>query len=224
MTDNVHQYGFRWAYNANGKDMPEPELMDVASGVNFTIPGNATNLNLNVGDPVFLTAGFLNIAQGNESSGTSQAPWGVVVGMGPVGFFNGTRMVRQTFLQSGCAYGAANIDRISQVLVVPFSAGMWEIDVDDNTTATTRAAYQALVGQNCDHQNYPNSQGFLNAQLACNPMLNIASHAAATATLSMRIRGISKNFANQDLTGKFVKLIVSVNKGQGNYFTNVGDS
>lgn len=223
MSDNQHFYGFRWAYNANGKDMPKPELMDVATGANFTVSGDATNLNLNVGDPVALAStGFLTLMGGNENSQTSQAGWGVVVGMGPVGFWNGTRMVRQTFLQSGCSYGASSVDRISQVLVVPFSAGMWEIDCDDNTTATTRAAYQALVGENCDHQLVPNSQGFLDAQLAVNPMLNIASHAAATTTLSMRIRGISKSFANQDFSGKFVKLIVSVNKGQEAFYTNAG--
>jgi len=223
MSDNTHFYGFRWAYNANGKDMPKPELMDVGSGVNFTVSGNATNLNLNVGDPVaLLSTGFITLAGGNENGQTSQAAWGVVVGMGPVGFFNGTRMVRQSFLQSGCTYTAGNVDRISQVLVVPFSAGMWEIDVDDNTTATTQAGYQAFVGENCDHQLVPNAQGFVNAQLAANPVLNIASHAAATTTLSMRIRGISKNFANQDFSGKFVKLIVSVNKGQENYFTSAG--
>lgn len=223
MANNTHNYGFRWAYNANGKDMPKPELMDVASGANFTVSGDATNLNLNVGDPVaLLSTGFVTLMGGNENGQTSQAGWGVVVGMGPVGFWNGTRMVRQSFLQSGCNYTAGNVDRISQVLVVPFSAGMWEIDVDDNTTATTQALYQALVGENCDHRLTPNSQGFLDAQLAANPMLNIASHAAATTTLSLRIRGLSKNFANTDFSGTFVKLIVSINKGQESFYTNAG--
>lgn len=222
MANNSHVYGFRWATNANGMSQPKPELMAVASGQNFLVSGDATNLNLNVGDPVaLLSSGFVTLAGGNENGQTSQAAWGVVVGMGPVGFFNGTRMVRQNFLQSGATWGT-NIDRMSQVLVVPFSAGVWEIDVDDNTTATTQLGYQAFVGENCDHRLTPNSQGFLDAQLAANPMLNIASHAAATTTLSMRIRGISSNFANQDYSGTFVKLLVSVNKGQENYFTNAG--
>lgn len=220
---NARVYGFRWAQNANGMSQPKPELMDVASGQNFLVSGDATNLNLNVGDPVALQAsGFITLAGGNENGQTSQAAWGVVVGFGPVGFWNGTRMVRQNFLQSGCNYGAGFVDRISQVLVVPFSAGVWEIDVDDNVTATTQATYQAFVGENCDHRLASNSIGFVSAQLAANPVLNIASHAAATTTLSMRIRGISKNFANQDLSQTFVKLLVSVNKGQENYFTNAG--
>lgn len=223
MANNAKVYGFRWAQNANGMSQPKPEIMATASGANFTVSGNATNLNLNVGDPVaLLSTGFITLAGGNENSQTSQAAWGVVVGFGPAGFWNGTRMVRQNFLQSGCAYGAGNVDRMSEVLVVPFSAGVWEIDVDDNTTATTQATYQALIGENCDHQLYPNAQGFTNAQLAANPMLNIASHAAATTTLSMRIRGISRNFSNQDFSGTNVKLLVSINKGQENYFTNAG--
>lgn len=222
MANNSHVYGFRWATNANGMSQPKPELMAVASAQNFNVSGDATNLNLNVGDPVALLAsGFVTLAGGNENSQTSQAAWGVVVGMGPVGFFNGTRMVRQNFLQSGCTWGT-NIDRMSQVYVVPFSAGVWEIDMDDNTTATTQLGYQAFVGENCDHRLASNSQGFVSAQLAANPVLNIASHAAATTTLSMRIRGISSNFANQDYSGTFVKLLVSVNKGQENFFTNAG--
>lgn len=222
MANNTHVYGFRWATNINGMSQPKPELLAVDSGANFNVSGNATNLNLNVGDPVRLTTnGTVQLAGGNENSQTSQAPWGVVVGMGPVGFFNGTRMVRQQFLQSGCTYGT-KVDFQSQVLVVRFSAGIWEIDVDDNVTATSYLAYQALIGENCDHQLVPNGQGFTNAQLAANPVLNIASHNPATTTLSMRITGISTNFANQDYSGTFVKLLVGVNKGQEPFYTNVG--
>lgn len=222
MANNTKNYGFRWIGNLYGQGIPKPMLMAVDSAINFNVSGNATNLNLNYGDPVRLTAnGTVTLAGGNENSQTSQAPWGVVVGFGPVGFFNGTRMVRQNFLQSGCTYGTS-VDRQSQVYVVPFSMGYWEIDADDNVTATSYLAYQAFIGENCDHQNYPNAQGFVNAQLAANPMLNIASHNPATTTLSMRIYAISPNFANQDYTGTNVKLVVGVNKGQEPFYTNVG--
>ena len=222
MANNTHLYGFRWAVNWNGKPQPQGVEMAVASAANFTVSGNATNLNLNAGDPVKInTDGTVSLAGGNENSQTSQPAWGVVVGMGGQGFFNGTRMVRQPFLQSGCTYGT-NVDRQSKVLVVPFSAGVWEIDVDDNTTATTYLGYQAFIGENCDHQLVPNASGFVNAQLAANPMLNIASHAAATTTLSMRIVGVSQNFANQDFSGLFVKMLVSINKGAEPFYTNVG--
>lgn len=222
MANNTHVYGFRWAQNYTGMSQPKPFEMAVASGANFTVSGDATNLNLNVGDPIKIgTDGTVSLAGGNENSQTSQTAWGVVVGMGGQGFFNGTRMVRQAFLQSGATYGT-NVDRQSKVLVVPFSAGVWEIDVDDNTTATTYLGYQAFIGENCDHRLIPNASGFLDANLAANPLLNIGSHAAATTTLSMRIVGVSQNFANQDYSGTFVKMLVSINKGAEPYFTNVG--
>jgi hypothetical protein len=222
MANNTHFYGFRWAVNFNGKPQPMPLEMAVASAANFTVSGNATNLNLNVGDPVKInTDGTVSVSGGNENSQTSQTTWGIVVGMGGQGYYNGTRMVRAPFLPSGVTYGT-NVDRQSKVLVVPCSAGVWEIDVDDNTTATTYLGYQALIGENADHQNYPNAQGHVNADLMVNPLLNIASHNPATTTLAWRIVGISQNLANQDFSGTFVKLLVSVNKGAEPFYTATG--
>lgn len=222
MANNTHVYGFRWANAFNSVSHPKPFEMAVASAANFTVSGDATNLNLNVGDPVKVnTDGTVSLCGGNENGQTSQPGWGVVVGMGGQGFFNGTRMVRSPFLASGVTYGT-NVDRQSKVLVVPFSAGTWEIDVDDNVTATTYLGYQAFIGENCDHRLAPNTIGFLDAQLAANPVLNIASHAAATTTLSMRIVGVSQNLANQDFSGTFVKMLVAINKGAEPFYTNVG--
>lgn len=222
MADNSHFYGFRWANSMNAVSMPKPLEGAVASAANFTVSGNATNLNLNVGDPVkYNTDGTFSLAGGNENSQVSQTAFGVVVGFGGQGYYNGTRMVRSTFLPSGVTYGT-NVDRQSKVLVVPFSAGIWEIDCDDAVTATTYLGYQALIGENCDHRLVPNASGYVNAQLAANPVLNIASHAAATTTLSMRIFGVSQNFSNQDFSGNYVKLFVQVNKGAESLYTNVG--
>lgn len=222
MADNTRQYGIRWSYTHNGGSEPQPLEMAVASAANFTVSGNATNLNLNVGDPVKInTDGTVSLAGGNENAQTSQPPWGVVIGMGYQGYYNGTRMVRATFLPSGVTYGTS-VDRQSKVLVAPFSGGYWEIDCDDAATATTYLAYQAFIGENCDHRLTPNAIGFTNAQLAANPVLNIASHAAATTTLSMRIVGISYNLSNADFSGNYVKLIVEANKGAEPFYTNIG--
>lgn len=214
-------YGFRWATNYNGQSQPQPIEMAVASAANFAISGFGTNVNLNVGDPVRIaTDGTVTLAGGNENGQTSQPPWGVVVGMGGQGYFNGTRMVRSPLLPSGVTYGT-NVDRQSKVLVCPFSAGSWEIDVDDNVTATTYLGYQAFIGENCDHR-LAASLTVLQGGPSANPVLNIASHAAATTTLSMRILGVSQNFSNQDFSGLGVKLIVNVNKGAEPFYTNVG--
>ena len=222
MADNTHQYGFRWATSMNAVSQPKPVEMAVASGVSFTVSGNATNLNLQPGDPVKLqNDGTVTLMGGNENSQTSNIGFGVVVGIGGQGYFNGTRPVRSPFIPSGVTYGT-NVDRQSKVLVVPFSAGIWEIDCDDNVTATAYLAYQALIGENCDHSLAPNTSGFTNAQVSANPVLNIASHAAATTTLSFRIWGVSQNFANQDFTGNYVKMLVQINKGAESLYTNVG--
>lgn len=216
--DNIKRYGFRWARGYNRNSHPDVFEMPVTSGALFQVSGVVPNLNLNVGDPVRIdTSGGVTLAGGNENAATSQPPWGVVMGFGP--YFNGARMVRSTVLPSGVTYGA-NIDRQSKVLVTPFSEGIWEIDVNDIVTATTLLAYQALVGENCDHQlaaAASSAPGF-----SANPVLAISTHNPATATLSMRIFGVSQTFENQDYAGQWVKMLVTVNKGAEAFYTNVG--
>jgi hypothetical protein len=218
--DNVKRYGFRWARGYNRNSHPDVFEMPVASGANFTVSGFGTNLNLNVGDPVRIAAdGTVALAGGNENAATSQPAWGVVMGMGGQGYFNGARMVRSPVLPSGVSYGA-NIERQSKVLVTPFSEGIWEIDVNDIVTATTLLTYQALVGENCDHQLA--AAAATAPAFSANPVLAIASHNPATATLSMRIFGVSQTFENQDFAGQWVKMLVTVNKGAEAFYTNVG--
>ncbi len=220
MADNVKQYGLRWSTAYTGMPQPMPIEMAVASAANFTVSGFGTNVNLSVGDPVKINNdGTVSLAGGSENGQTSQPIWGVVVGMGGQGYFNGTRMVRSPYLPSGVTYGTA-IDRQSKVLVVPASKGFWEIDCDDIVTATTYLAYQAFIGENCDHQL---AAAVATAPLlTANPVLDISSHNPATAGLSFRIVGVSQNFSNQDFAGQWVKMVVSVNDGAEPFFTNVG--
>jgi len=216
--DNARRYGFRWARGYNRNSHPDVFEFPVTSGTNFTVSGFGTNLNLNVGDPVRLDVnGGVVLAGGNENAATSQAPFGVVMGFGP--YFNGNRMVRGTVLPSGVTYGTS-LDRQSKVLVTPFSEGIWEIDVNDIVTATTLLGYQALVGENCDHQLAAAAVGAV--PFAANPVLAIATHNPATTTLSMRIFGVSQTFDNQDFAGAWVKMLVTVSKGAEAFYTNVG--
>lgn len=220
MADNVKQYGIRWSTGYNRSYQPAIVPMPVASAANFTVSGFGTNVNLNVGDPVKInTDGTVSLAGGNENGQTSQAIWGVVMGMGGQGYFNGTRMVRSPYLPSGVTYGTS-LDRQSWVLVAPISQGFWEIDCDDIVTATTQLGYQAFVGENCDHQL---AAAVATAPLlTANPVLDISSHNPATAGLSFRIVGVSQNAANQDFAGQWVKMVVSINDGAEPFFTNVG--
>jgi|GEM_PF-1540797 len=220
MADNVKQYGIRWATGYNRNSQPSSVEMAVASAANFTVSGFGTNVNLNVGDPVKINSdGTVSLAGGSENGQTSQSIWGVVIGMGGQGYYNGTRMVRSPFLPSGVTYGTS-IDRQSKVLVAPISQGFWEIDCDDIVTATTYLGYQAFIGENCDHQL---AAAVASApSLTANPVLDISTHNPATAGLSFRIVGVSQNFSNQDFSGQWVKLIVSINDGAEPFFTNVG--
>ncbi len=220
MADNVKQYGIRWSTGYNRNAQPNAVPMPVASAANFAVSGFGTNVNLNVGDPVRIAAdGTVTLAGGSENGQTSQPIWGIVVGMGGQGYFNGTRMVRAPYLPSGVTYGTA-LDRQSWVLVAPASQGFWEIDCDDIVSATTQLAYQAFVGENCDHQL---AAAVATAPLlSANPVLDISSHNPATAGLSFRIVNVSQNFANQDFAGQWVKMVVSVNDGAEPFFTNVG--
>lgn len=218
--DNVKRYGLRWASGYNRNSMPNVVPMVVASAANFTVSGFGTNLNLNVGDPVKIDAsGGISLAGGAENGQTSQSIWGVVMGFGGQGYYNGTRMVRSPFLPSGVTYGTS-IDRQSIVMVAPISQGFWEIDCDDIVTATTLLAYQAFVGENCDHQL---AAAVASApSLTANPVLDISTHNPATAGLSFRIVQVSPSLENQDFTGQWVKMIVSINDGAEPFFTNVG--
>lgn len=215
MANNQAQYGFRWVGNLYGMPYPKPMRGIAATGKNWNVNGDATNLNLNVGDPVFVTSsGVIDIAGGSEASGgTSIATVGIVVGFGPV--YSGTRKVPQTFMQSGVAWGT-NRENATDIYYIPVEMGMWECDCDDNVTATTRAAYQLFLGENVDSVLTPNDAGLL-----VNPLLDISSH-ATTSTLQWRIRDISPSILNADFSGTGVKLIVQINKGAAPMFTSTG--
>ena len=96
---------------------------------------------------------------------------------------------------------------------MPAECAVWNIIVNDATTATTEAAYQAFIGENCSHIHTALSGG-----LALTPKLNISTH-ATTATLDWRIVGIP-NRSVQDFTGANVELEVICNRPQS--FTGAG--
>ncbi len=104
------------------------------------------------------------------------------------------------------AYGS-NLDLQSKIFYVPAEAAVWRIVVNDNTTATTLAGYQAFVGENCSHIHTAAS-----GTLALTPKLNISTH-ATTATLDWRIIGIPDP-GMQDFSGANVELEVICNRPQ----------
>lgn len=206
MADNMQKYGFRWSTRFNGGPMPAPVRIPVATGQDFVV--SAANYSLGAGDVVLMeSTGMLDISLATE------AVYGIVVGVEP--YWDGSVMRPSNLLPSGVSYGT-NLSRQSFLLVVPSHLGYWEVDCDDNTTATTLAAYQALVGDNADHAHSPNA-----TTLRVHPRLDISDH--KTGAAQWRIVNISGDVANKDFSGNYVKLIVAANETQwGPAYTSTG--
>lgn len=202
MADNVHLYGFRWSVAANGgRACPVPIRCYVASGQNDQADGAAFSVHLRVGDPVKLVnTGGVSLAN------TTEAPCGVIVGIERY-YEASTGLMRSgPYYPNQTTWGTVEARR-GRILVVPATAGRWEIDVDDKVTATTYATYRALMGENATHTC---AGGGVAANLAANPLIDISTH-ATTNTLIWRLEDLSQTAYNRDYSGSNVKVIVSVN-------------
>lgn len=212
--DNVSRPGFKW-HAGNPYPMPSPEVCIVATAESFDVNGGISNAALRIGDPVTrLSTGGVTLCEGNEASGNNgDAVYGIIVGVLPHYDAAQNLMVPGNALPSDIAWGTV-LERQSKLLVVPADAGIWEIECDDASTATTEAAYQAFIGENADHT----LAGASGTNL--NPRLDISTH--GTATAQWRIVGISPTAENRDFSGLYVKLLVKVNEGQQSTFTATG--
>lgn len=193
--DNVATYGFR-VYRVRAAKI-DPIKMLVATSYQAS-PGG-TNVDLNIGDPV---ATVSTGTVGLMGAGSAGKGFGVIVGVAP--YWNGSVMQPTNKLPGTTAWGTVQ-ERASYVYVQPFVNTTFEVDVDDNTTATTLAGYQAFIHENVDLV-YSASSSTLRAT----PKIDISGH-NTTNTLQFRIVGISDNQANQDFSGANVKLLVECN-------------
>jgi len=196
MPDNVHKYGFR-PYRAVHSAAPMPMVQSVATAQDDQ-DDSANSINLNVGDPVIpVSTGGVGICQADTPC------LGIISGIKT--YWDGSFMRSGTYLPNATTWGTVE-SRRSLIYVLPASAYIWEIDVDDKTTATTRATYQALVGENCQHT----TPGDTSAVTA-DPFLDISDH-ATTHNHSWRIVGISDTADNRYFDGSYVKLLVQINE------------
>jgi hypothetical protein len=212
MANNSHLMGFR-TVPRNGANLPQPVVGLVATGYQMTINGGDT-VDINVGDPVRrLSTGYFEIADGSEGSGGGETIWGVCVGILP--FYDAAlgNMRFGNALPGATAY-STNLSRQSKILVQRVTDCDFEIDCDDASTATSEAAYVALIGENCDHILLTGSGPKSNC------MLDISTH--ATTSAQWQIIGISPSVANQDFSGLYVKLLVTINEGQTAPFSTTG--
>lgn len=200
MADNPQKYGLRWNQAANGgAPLPKPMEVLVADATAFDVSGGQAGVALGAGDPVKeVSTGGVTLAQAGD------ALFGVVIGVEP--YWDGTVMKPSPTLPSGTSYGT-NLSRQSKLLVVPITAGVWEMDCDDKTTATTEAGYQAFINENADI-----ALDLTSGNTRPYPRLDISTH--GTGSAQMRIVGISKTAENQDFSGLYVKLLVVGNEVQ----------
>ncbi len=212
MADNVRKYGFRW-WRGNPHPQPSPIVCIVATSASFDVSGGASNVALRKGDPVTdLNSGGVTLCAGFEASGTGVRVFGIVDAVLPYWDAAQNLKVPGSALPSDIAW--TGLENQSKLLVIPAEAGIWEIDCNDASTATTEAAYQAFINENCDHTLAGASGTFVN------PMLDISEHVATTA--QWRIVGVSDSADNRDFSGNYVKLLVRVNEGASPTFTASG--
>lgn len=200
MADNRSRYGFRLLNHLAGHVAYEERIVADSYQAN---PGAAGAVDLCIGDPV---------VQANDGTVTIAAAgavcWGVIVGV--IQYWDSVKGVLWPGTGGrvpGATTGGGIEDRYSKVLVVPVIGVEFEVDCDDAVTATTKAAYQAFVGENCDL-----SYSVDTTAKQANPRLDISTHVATTA--GWRIKRISKTLENVDFSGSYVKLVVECNEVQ----------
>lgn len=207
MANNPHFYGIRY-HHSRMYPSPTPERVFVASGYQASVSPGPVACDICVGDPVVkVSDGTVAIA-----SGTS-AIYGIVTNILPFrdSVTGALRIGKQ--LPGGTTFTAQN--QATQVEILPWANVVFEIDVDDNVTATTEAAYKLFIGENANIVFSPDA-----TNRRANPLLDISTH-AVTATLPARIVDLAP-IPTQDYSGTFVKLLITGNLAQQAPYTALG--
>lgn len=205
MANNRAKYGFRFYSAQNGSGRAAGIEVGVTSAYQANVGAGNVNVGISIGDPVaFNAAGNVELAQDI----TADRFFGVVVAIRNARIDSNGKSRPASYLPGATSY-TNEVDR-SSLVVLPFGSNIWEVDADDNVTATTLAAYRALVGLNAD-MIYTTDVTNTDKPRA-RPELDIST-AAVTAGLDFRIMGVSRTAENQDFSGTGVKLLVQLNLG-----------
>lgn len=201
MANNTAMYGFR---HVAGDHRSAQDIECFVADAETIADDASAACDLSPGDPVKLTAaGGVNLAK------TTDKVYGVVKAvLGVYDSANGTYGPSNRVPVASTGGGLS--ERRTRVLVTLAKGNVFEVDVDEAITATTEAAYFALIGTNVEHVCVRAARY---GAFAAFPRIDISS-TATTAGLGWRIVGISKNAANKDFSGTGVKLLVMVNDSQ----------
>lgn len=204
MVDNAVEYGFRYHSTIGGGPCPVPIPGFVDTAQAFAVNGGGSACVLKQGDLVRRKAsGGFEQADGSED--TAQTVFGVVAAI--VRYWDGEVMKPSSTLPSAIAWGT-NLARQTEILVIPVQGVIWEADVDDIVTATTKTAYQALIGRTVEHVLTGATTGG-----ALTPKIDISGH-ATTSTFPWQIHGVSPTVKNTDFSEDNVKILVKAHEYQ----------
>lgn len=214
--NNQHLRGFRWVGSLNNVQHPPIVRKPVATGYRAlsTVSASAVYYDWQEGDPCLITTdGSIIISAGAEDDSPAASVYGIIAGWEPLYDSSlGAMHPQNKYPSAGVVWGT-NEQRRSWARVIPVVDQLFEIDVDENTTATTFAAYQDMVGENVDH--------ILSGVAGdMDPRLDISTN-APTNSLLWRIHAVSRTAYNQDFSGTNVKLIVTANLAQQDSTTGV---
>jgi hypothetical protein len=202
MADNPVRYGFRAVKSRYGGGNFPVERAFTASDASFDVNAGASNVVLGEGDVITqVSDGSVTLAIGSEGSDSSTI-LGVVCGIKQYyDAATGTMTARGPGIPSHTVWGT-NLQRQSQLYYIPIESCIWAVQVDDNTTFTTEAGYQDIIGENITLVNTGAS-----GELRARPKLENAT----TDTHPFKVVGISTTAGNQDFSGANVELYVISN-------------
>lgn len=199
---NTAMGGFRWIGSRNGSHRPHTEICQVATGYTAAIFK---------GDPVVRVAdGTIWVAPANTDPVAGAGIYGVADGVEQ--YWDGKVMKGGNYLPASTSWGTVR-DRRSLVRVILARDALFEVDADDAVTATTEAAYTALINTNCDHHT---GAGGSTVTGISSYALDIST--ADTVSAGWRIVGLGGRI-NQDWSSANVKLIVEVNESSESQFS-----
>jgi len=181
--------GFRWT---RSKDNPSAH----SPPVELKVVATAYGTKLAIGDPVkILNDGTVAIAAAGDTF------YGICDGAEQ--YFDGVTIRRGGSLPASTSWGST-WERRSLIRVIPGHGQIFQICCDDATTATTPAAYNAFIGENCEMiaaTSVNDQSGYL---------LDISTH-GTTNTLSCTIEGALVSPNVTDFTSIYVPLEVRIN-------------
>lgn len=147
---NTHNYGFRWYRSLIGQSTPQTLPFPVASTYQAATAGS-TNVNLNIGDPIRLVLGSLQLTlDSTDNTGVqgtaAAASFGVLAGF-PRGVTRGG-VGPNSYLTGGYTYsGGIGGDAAPVGLIIPVAGNIFLIDADAVLGTPTRSGALDLVGQ-----------------------------------------------------------------------------